>query len=87
MPPVPFMWRHRAGRWPGCLGPKVPGRRSDRPCNVSIRTLPIVITVGDRKYEPLASQRRVLWAAGKAKRWIRIVPTKITGRRIWADEI
>jgi len=29
----------------------------------------------------------VLWSAGKSKRWVRIVPTKITGRRIWADEI
>ena len=37
--------------------------------------------------ERLASQRRVLWSAGKSKRWVRIVPTKITGRRIWADEI
>jgi nitroimidazol reductase NimA-like FMN-containing flavoprotein (pyridoxamine 5'-phosphate oxidase superfamily) len=37
--------------------------------------------------ERLASQRTVLWAAGRANRWVRIVPTKITGRRIWADEI
>jgi uncharacterized protein len=43
--------------------------------------------VDTAEVERLASQRRVLWAGGKAKRWIRIVPTKITGRRIWADEI
>jgi nitroimidazol reductase NimA-like FMN-containing flavoprotein (pyridoxamine 5'-phosphate oxidase superfamily) len=35
----------------------------------------------------LAAQRTVLWAAGKSKRWLRIVPTKITGRRIWADVV
>lgn len=29
-------------------------------------------------------QRHVLWAAGRAAHWIRIVPTKVTGRRIRA---
>jgi len=37
--------------------------------------------------ERLAAKRTVVWAAGKARRWIRIVPTKVTGRRIWADEV
>jgi uncharacterized protein len=35
--------------------------------------------------ERLAAQRSVLWAAGRSTRWIRIVPSKITGRRISAD--
>jgi nitroimidazol reductase NimA-like FMN-containing flavoprotein (pyridoxamine 5'-phosphate oxidase superfamily) len=32
----------------------------------------------------VAARREVLWAAGEAARWIRIVPTKVTGRRIGA---
>jgi uncharacterized protein len=43
--------------------------------------------VDTEEIERLAAQRTVLWAAGKSKRWLRIVPTKITGRRIWADEV
>ena len=43
--------------------------------------------VDTAEVERLAGERTVLWAAGKSKRWIRIVPTKVTGRRIWADEI
>jgi hypothetical protein len=37
--------------------------------------------------ERLAAERSVLWAAGRSTRWIRIVPTTITGRRISADVI
>jgi nitroimidazol reductase NimA-like FMN-containing flavoprotein (pyridoxamine 5'-phosphate oxidase superfamily) len=32
----------------------------------------------------LAGERRVLWAAGDQARWIKIVPSKVTGRRISA---
>lgn len=32
----------------------------------------------------LARERHVLWAAGDAAHWIRVVPSKVTGRRISA---
>jgi uncharacterized protein len=32
----------------------------------------------------LARQRRVLWRPGEVSRWVRIVPSKVTGRRISA---
>jgi nitroimidazol reductase NimA-like FMN-containing flavoprotein (pyridoxamine 5'-phosphate oxidase superfamily) len=35
----------------------------------------------------LADQRHVLWAAGESARWIRVVPTNITGRHISAKEL
>jgi nitroimidazol reductase NimA-like FMN-containing flavoprotein (pyridoxamine 5'-phosphate oxidase superfamily) len=34
--------------------------------------------------ERLARQRSVLWAEGRSTRWLRIVPSKMTGRRISA---
>jgi hypothetical protein len=34
----------------------------------------------------VSSQRHIPWAAGEFARWIRIVPTKVTGRRICASE-
>jgi uncharacterized protein len=34
--------------------------------------------------ERLARQRSALWAAGQSTRWLRIVPSKVTGRRISA---
>jgi uncharacterized protein len=33
----------------------------------------------------LARQRRVLWRSGETAHWVRIVPEKVTGRRIYAD--
>jgi nitroimidazol reductase NimA-like FMN-containing flavoprotein (pyridoxamine 5'-phosphate oxidase superfamily) len=33
----------------------------------------------------LAGQRRVLWRSGESARWVRIVPDKVTGRRIYGD--
>jgi nitroimidazol reductase NimA-like FMN-containing flavoprotein (pyridoxamine 5'-phosphate oxidase superfamily) len=43
--------------------------------------------VDAEEIERLATQRSVPWAAGQSTRWIRIVPTKITGRRICADVV
>ncbi len=34
----------------------------------------------------VASQRHIPWAAGDGARWVRIVPSKVTGRRICAAE-
>lgn len=34
--------------------------------------------------ERIAPTRRVLWAAGSGTRWVRIVPSKVTGRQISA---
>ena len=34
----------------------------------------------------IAQERHVLWRAGDTVRWIRIVPSKVTGRRICASE-
>jgi nitroimidazol reductase NimA-like FMN-containing flavoprotein (pyridoxamine 5'-phosphate oxidase superfamily) len=77
---------HAALSWPW-VGFEVDGLEGDGSGGWSVLVVGKAIPVDDPEViARAASQRDVLWRGGDAVRWIRIEPTKITGRRIAAAD-
>jgi nitroimidazol reductase NimA-like FMN-containing flavoprotein (pyridoxamine 5'-phosphate oxidase superfamily) len=77
---------HAALSWPA-VAFEVDGIRPDGSGGWSVLVLGQAEEITDAAViDRLASQRTVLWRAGDAVHWVRIVPTSVTGRRIYASD-
>jgi nitroimidazol reductase NimA-like FMN-containing flavoprotein (pyridoxamine 5'-phosphate oxidase superfamily) len=75
---------HGALDWPW-VGYEVDGVEQDGDGGWSVALVGAAREITDRaEIDRLERERHVLWAAGPSARWIRIVPSKMTGRRISA---
>jgi nitroimidazol reductase NimA-like FMN-containing flavoprotein (pyridoxamine 5'-phosphate oxidase superfamily) len=77
---------HGALHWPW-VAFEVDGLEADGTAGWSVLVVGRSETVTDPQLIDRASRRRsILWRTGGGVRWVRIVPSKVTGRRICASE-
>jgi nitroimidazol reductase NimA-like FMN-containing flavoprotein (pyridoxamine 5'-phosphate oxidase superfamily) len=77
---------HAALTWPS-VAFEVDGIRPDGGGGWSVLVVGHAEEISDaEEIDRLAAQRTVLWRAGATVHWVRIVPTSVTGRRIYASD-
>jgi nitroimidazol reductase NimA-like FMN-containing flavoprotein (pyridoxamine 5'-phosphate oxidase superfamily) len=73
---------HAALRWP-FVAFEVDGMEDEPPCGWSVLVVGRAEEITDADViARLAEQRTIVWRAGLLMHWLRIVPSKVTGRRI-----